>query len=104
MGTQKCSQCGKCCKSLYLTLTQKDFDLWEETIETGTDIEAADQAVTALSHADTGLDGFWRKGADEPHPTPDHACPLLMYQPHTGQYICRINMVKPEVCRGYQCN
>lgn len=90
----KCKQCGHCCKSYYIELTSDDLERWEE-----------DGEFDILEIADTRTrDGFWVKGGDEPYPTPDKACPFLMYQPRFKRYVCRINHTKPEVCRDILCD
>ena len=94
-----CKQCGDCCKKYYITLCEEDILMWE-TAGREDILEVAD--IYMLNNKEMG-DGFWRKGGDEPHPAPDKACPWLMYQPRTGKYVCRINDVKPMICRDYAC-
>lgn len=93
----QCNQCGKCCKSYYLSFTDEDFTRW------GDDFGTTNPIVDGYVTKDDIIwkDGFLHNGRYKPGD--DKACPYLMYQPHIGKFICRIHHIKPDVCREYVC-
>lgn len=100
MDNKKCKQCGVCCKKFCITLCEEDFYLWEN---------AGRDDILAVAHnfelGDFRIgDGFIRKGADDPTPDGVKSCLFLMFQPHNRKFVCRINDVKPAICREYFCN
>ena len=87
-----CLQCGHCCLSLgfELSATAEDIALWEEN--------GRDDILAWVVEVATGIYDIWvhpRTGEDVDR------CPWLRKLPRQGKFICRIQDMKPEVCRNY---
>lgn len=88
-----CKQCGNCCLNLdaYQTCaTDEDVALWEKN--------GRDDILGWVDEVVPGIYDIWvspRTGDDVSR------CPWLRKLPRQEKYICRIQNMKPEVCRNY---
>lgn len=103
-----CNQCGKCCKSFYLSFTDTDLAVWEKMDK---EFNLPNPISDFYVSKDDVLwrDGFFKwtraAGSDDYYPNPGTACPYLMYQPRFKKYVCRLQFQgKPEICRAYVCH
>lgn len=88
-----CKQCGHCCLNMeahYSCATLKDVVLWED--------EGRDDILDWVDEIAPGVYDIWVN----PHTGDDVSrCPWLRKLPKQDKYICRIQSVKPEICRNY---
>jgi Fe-S-cluster containining protein len=87
-----CLQCGHCCLGLgsELSATAEDVALWEEN--------GRDDILAWVDEVASGIYDIWihpRTGEDVKR------CPWLRKLPGQEKFICRIQDMKPEVCRNY---
>jgi Fe-S-cluster containining protein len=88
-----CKQCGHCCLHLgaYQTCaTEEDIASWEE--------HGRDDLLDWVIQIAPGVYDIWMNPE-----TGDYVnrCPWLDRKPGQGKYICRIQALKPEICRDY---
>ncbi len=99
----QCKQCGQCCLNLYdayqTSATNEDIELW--------DTEGREDILEWVSFIPVGKDesgkahyvyDIWISPR-----TGDYVdrCPWLRKLPRKDKYICRIQEVKPSVCRNF---
>ncbi len=88
-----CKQCGNCCLNLdahWSCATDQDIALWEEN--------GRDDILAWVDEVFPGVYDLWihpRTGEDVDR------CPWLRKLPRQEKFICRIQDMKPEVCRNY---
>lgn len=92
----KCIQCGDCCKKFYLgCATNKDIKRWKDNDRF--DILNNCDVWQYRKRGPKIYDMFF--GGDDIRPNPESACPYY----HGPTKKCRINDVKPDICREYYC-
>lgn len=88
-----CTQCGHCCLNLdayQACATKEDVLMWEE--------HGRDDILEWVEEIMPGVYDIWispRTGDDV------NRCPWLRKLPKQEKYICRIQDVKPDICRNY---
>jgi Fe-S-cluster containining protein len=88
-----CKQCGNCCLNLgayQACATDEDIALWEES--------GRDDILEWVDEVGPGIYDIWispRTGDDVSR------CPWLRKLPRQEKYICRIQDMKPGLCRNY---
>jgi Fe-S-cluster containining protein len=88
-----CTQCGHCCLNLgayQSCATVEDVDMWEE--------HGRDDILEWVEEIGPGIFDIWIS----PRTHDDvNRCPWLRKLPGKDKYICRIQDMKPEICRNY---
>jgi Fe-S-cluster containining protein len=88
-----CTQCGHCCLNLgafQTCATEADIALWEE--------HGRDDILEWVEEIAPGIYDIWmnpQTGGDVSR------CPWLRKSLRQNKYICRIQDMKPEICRNY---
>jgi len=89
-----CKQCGKCCVAFIDTsqgcASEVDVELWE--------YEERDDILAWVDELPGGIYDIWihpKTGDDVSR------CPWLRKLPNQDKFVCKINDVKPEVCRNF---
>lgn len=86
-----CKQCGHCCLNLgayQACASVEDIARWEEN--------GRDDILEWVNEVGPGIYDIWispRTGDDV------NRCPWLRKLPRENKYICRIQAMKPEICR-----
>lgn len=88
-----CKQCGHCCLKLnayYTFATEADVALWKEN--------GRDDILEWVQEIGPGMHDIWI------HPVTGEdvsRCPWLRKVPRQEKYNCRIQKIKPEICRDF---
>jgi len=88
-----CTQCGHCCLNLgayQICATEADIAMWEAY--------GRDDVLEWVQEIFPGVYDIWmhpQTGGDV------NRCPWLRKLPKQEKYICRIQDVKPEICKNY---
>lgn len=94
----RCKRCGKCCNGelniVPLSASDSDIQMW---LDNGRD-DILDWVAPIILEGVACSYDIW---IDPESGEEAHQCPWLVKSPHNDGYQCRIQDVKPEVCREF---
>jgi Fe-S-cluster containining protein len=85
-----CTQCGKCCLSVFIPVTDEDMERWKR--------EGKEEIVRAMEHSKTVWAGDIIISSEDGKIL--FTCPLLRWEGR--YYTCTIYEERPSVCREYK--